>query len=626
MLPWLSLRNSYSVSGYLTGFRQAAVVAEVAVSNTPVPSDRLDKLDEAVAQALPAYAASPAQPHPIAHVLLQRLCRIVAALQQKAGVPVFNDAVVLSLRPAAEGQRLCHLGLPCLGQDHTAVRAALRWAADAMNQILGGLPAEPALATLPVLVALARQHGPRGTNTVYFLRGADAADIPWQRVRNNVYEFGWGARARWLDSTFTDATSGMATKLARDKMATAAVLRRAGIPVASHFQAQDADHAVKLAHRLGYPVVVKPTDKDNGRGVAPGLKSDDAVRKAYAAALEHSASIIIEKHFTGEDYRLQVLYDDVFWATRRVPGGVTGDGVRTVDALLRELNADPRRGEYAGGAILQTLVMDEEAQDLLAEQGLALGAVPEAGRFVRLRRAANVSRGGIPEPVLEIAHPDNLLLGIRAARAMRLDMAGVDLLMPDIRRSWLETGAVICEVNSQPQLSKHVPAEILRKIVQGNGRIPVVVVVGNVLQAPWYATLLAAMGEWGRTYALVSPAGVQIGGQQVAGPGAVAAGMQAALADPAVHALLVVVGTATALSPGLPVDRVDALVLAPPTPGEPQARQRWMQWTRRLAPLSRQVWRVEEGQAEQGGLDSGDFAAQVESAEAVVASIRSMLH
>ena len=41
---------------------------------------------------------------------------------------------------------------------------------------------------------------------------------------------------------------------------------------------------------------------------------------------------------------------------------------------------------------------------------------------------------------------------MNAAQAVRLDLAGVDIILPDPKRSWFETGALVCEINAQPAL------------------------------------------------------------------------------------------------------------------------------------------------------------------------------
>ncbi|QOT79802.1 acetate--CoA ligase family protein [Cupriavidus basilensis] len=66
------------------------------------------------------------------------------------------------------------------------------------------------------------------------------------------------------------------------------LLADAGVPVAAHGLARDADAAVALAQRIGYPVAVKLCSaqvlhKSDVGGVALNLTDDAAVRKAFAA-------------------------------------------------------------------------------------------------------------------------------------------------------------------------------------------------------------------------------------------------------------------------------------------------------------------------------------------------------
>jgi cyanophycin synthetase len=67
-----------------------------------------------------------------------------------------------------------------------------------------------------------------------------------------------------------------------------------------------------------------------------------------------------------------------------------------------------------------------------------------------------VNAGGTNEELAPgdpcVVHPDNVRLAIEAARVLSLDFAGIDLISADIAQSWLEVGALICEVNACPQM------------------------------------------------------------------------------------------------------------------------------------------------------------------------------
>lgn len=397
-------------------------------------------------------------------------------------MPVMSGARALSVQ-ASEPYWL--LGLPAVAKDVPAPQAALQWASHILHAGLAGqLPSiAEAQAELQAMVGRFKRLVPSGVNTLRFLQAAHKHQIPWRRVAGNVYQFGWGRSARWLDSTFTDRTPIIAATVSRNKYFSAQALRAAGIPVPSHHLVKNADQAIQAAKALGYPVVVKPADKDGGHGVFAGLQTPQAVQRAYVDAAKFSANVLVEKFVPGNDYRLQVYQGKVFWAVHRRPAQITGDGVQSVAELIdatnrkrtqAKLNPDHDSMVEQGSV---AIVQDEEFHEWLLAQNLSLESVPSEGQSIRLRGAANVGMGGTREGLpLNIIHPDNLALAVKAAAVLRLDLAGIDLLLPNITRSWRDTGGAICEVNGQPQLSGHLHHELLPQLVPKQGRIPVVAI------------------------------------------------------------------------------------------------------------------------------------------------------
>jgi cyanophycin synthetase len=321
-----------------------------------------------------------------------------------------------------------------------------------------------------------------GSNTPRFLKAAYDLNIPWEEYPGNLVQYGYGKYLKILDSSFTDRTPLISATLSRNKVLTSNALRQAGLPVSHQLIVGSIQGAIKAANDIGYPVVLKPIDRDGGLGVFTNLFSDDAVMKAYQNACKHSKNIVIEKHYISKDYRLITLHNKLIWAIERVPAGVIGDGLKSIKELVDTLNSDHRRNKLKS-SLLKMIELDEEALDLLIQQKYTAESVPNKNDFVQLRRAANISRGGMPVEVFHDVHPDNKELALRAARLLKLDLAGIDLLIPDIKKSWLESGALICEVNGQPQLggitSPHIYGEILEKIIPRKGRIPVIVIMGS---------------------------------------------------------------------------------------------------------------------------------------------------
>jgi cyanophycin synthetase len=549
-------RMDFAANGFGYGLSQQFLRATVAVS---LPEDAdWSAADAALAAAIPEGEG---EAPPAADPALRRLIDACARLQRAAGRPVFEQGRVLASRPSS---RTAVLALPTA--DLEAARRAIGLVVRLINAGFGGEPVDAVRADVDKFLAAWPQRPFGGSNTQRFLQAAHELRIPWTNLTGNVYQVGQGARSRWIDSSFTDHTPVISSNLARNKLAAADLLRQAGLPAPPHELARDAAHAVRIAERLGWPVVVKPADKDGGVGVAAGLRDPGGVERAYQAARKLSKAVLVEKHVEGRDYRLVVLDGALVWALERVPGGVTGDGSRSVRELVDALNADPRRAKRAD-APLKPLAFDDEAQEMLAERGMDAASVPESGAFVRLRRAANVASGGTPVGVFERVHPANRALAERAARLLRLDLAGIDLLVPDIARPWHETGGAICEVNAQPTIgsttSAHLYGQILRHMLNGDGRIPLAMVAGAPPHSPIPALLGRILAAGGRRVGVASARGAAIGGRSLtSAPGTVHTAARALLLDRETDAAVVVVDHAEVFRCLLPFDRCGVVALA----------------------------------------------------------------
>lgn len=550
-----------ALRGCLPGLRQPAALVDFQLMQ-PAPNEVVQVCNRIAECAFSDLPTLPPLPEFRRRPDLECVVRAAWALMQEARWPLFDP--LMMLRPPNLAKDRVRLVFPSLHDRKLGIRLALKAAVKLLHDVAAQSADEnAAVAYLKAQVKAVRALAPSGMNTLNFLEAAHAQGIPWARVARNVYQYGWGAKGRWLHSSFTEETRAIAANIARDKRLASIVLRRAGLPVPEHLNVTTVDEALQAAEKLGYPIVVKPADLDGGTGVFTFLEGSAAVRDAFTAASRFSANLIVQKHIIGNDYRLQVFNGEVFWATHRKPAGVTGDGTNSVRELVKQINADPLRGP-ADGPALKWIILDDETDAWLARQKLDLDTVPEQGRFVRLRGAANVTMGGTIEPVLEIAHPDNVALAARAARVLRLDLAGVDLLIPDIRRSWHETGAAICEVNAQPEMSPHLPAQLLRQLVEGQGRIPVVMVIGGDIRASHCKTFFEAIARLGKgvgigtTHAIVS--GMQVSTSRLDSFDIA----QCLLSDPAVRAIALHLQDIGLVHSGLPFDRIDHLILAGP--------------------------------------------------------------
>lgn len=252
---------------------------------------------------------------------------------------------------------------------------------------------------------------------------------------------------------------------------------------------------------------------------------------------------------------------------------MTGDGKSSIFELAERVNADPRRGTDVYSP-LKKLVLDEDAEQLLARDGLSPDTVPKKGEFVRLRRRANVSAGGTPIPVFDKMHPDNARLAERAAEVLCLDLAGVDLIIPDITRSWRDVPSTICEVNAQPELggdAEHLYPQVLTALVPHGGHIPTIAVLGGKLADEIAPKLADALNERGLTVGSHDRSGVRVGRETVlAEDMAPLRGGRMLTLDRRVDTLLLGALDINVLRQGLPVQQIDMLLLTGDVAKEPE--------------------------------------------------------
>ena len=81
---------------------------------------------------------------------------------------------------------------------------------------------------------------------------------------------------------------------------------------------------------------------------------------------------------------------------------------------------------------------------------LVLDTVLAAGEQFFLRATANISTGGTAIDRTTEIHIANIEIARRAARVIGLDIAGVDVITPDISQSLRDVGGGIVEVNAGP--------------------------------------------------------------------------------------------------------------------------------------------------------------------------------
>ncbi|HLO57460.1 MAG TPA: cyanophycin synthetase [Bacteroidales bacterium] len=330
-----------------------------------------------------------------------------------------------------------------------------------------------------------------GPSTQAIINAAVERDIPFIRLDNaTLVQLGYGAKSRRIDATISENTSNIAVDLAGDKFRTKILLRSSGIPVPEGEIVHTVQEASQVIESIGFPVVIKPLNSNQGKGVAVNINEMNEALSCFEEALKYSDSVLVERYHTGNDYRLLVIDCKLIAVALRTPAMVTGNGQDTVMQLIEKANRHPDRG-IDHENVLTRIKIDHSTESLLRAQSVTLDSIPARGRNIILKYTANLSQGGTSEDVTDQVHPEIRMLSERTARQTGLDICGIDLIAEDISQPADIGKPVVIEVNAAPGFrmhthpwtgkSRNVGKPVIDMLFPGkeNGRIPIIAITGT---------------------------------------------------------------------------------------------------------------------------------------------------
>lgn len=330
-----------------------------------------------------------------------------------------------------------------------------------------------------------------GPSTGAIVQAAVARGIPFRRLtEGSLVQFGWGKRQRRIQASESDLTSAVAESIVQDKELTKILLHAAGIPVPLGRNVKSIEDAWMAACEIGTPVVIKPQDSNQGKGVTVNLVTAEQVTFAYINAAEISNNVLVERYIPGHDYRMLVVGNKLVAAARRDPPQVIGNGVHNIYQLVEQINHDPMRGEGHVTALTK-IRLDEISLTHLAAQGLTVESIPVKGTRVVLRNNANLSTGGTATDVTDDVHPELAARVVAAAKVVGLDICGIDVVCDNMMNSLEEQGGGVIEINAAPGLRMHLQPSFGKARAVGeaiidymfpqgeDARIPVIAVTGT---------------------------------------------------------------------------------------------------------------------------------------------------
>jgi cyanophycin synthetase len=458
----------------------ACSAPELDIANLPVFDNR--DFEARIRAHFPDLGALQPTGHYDAVPIAQVFEHVALGLQTSAGCPVTFSRTTQTVEPGVF-QVVVEYTEEAVGR--LAFELAEKLCSAALTNSFFDL--ESALAELRELDENVRL----GPSTGCIVQAAVSRNIPYRRLTDgSLVVFGWGSKQRRIQAAEMDRTSAIAESIAQDKELTKKLLNAAGVPVPLGRSITDVEDGWKAANEIGLPVVVKPKNGNQGKGVTVNITTKNQFNAAYLAAVEFDDTILVERYLPGSDYRLLVIGNKLAAAARRDPPQVVGDGVKTVRQLVDQVNIDPKRG--SGHATSLTKIrIDDIALASLSSQGFNAESIPPKGRRVNLRNNANLSTGGSATDVTDDVHPEVAARAVAAAQMIGLDICGVDLICDSVLKPIEEQHGGIVEVNAVPGLRMHISpsfgkgrpvgeAVISTMFEEGNnGRIPIVAVTGT---------------------------------------------------------------------------------------------------------------------------------------------------
>ncbi len=409
-----------------------------------------------------------------------------------------------------------------------------------------------------------------GPSTGSLVEEADSRGIPFIRLNDqSLVQLGYGVYQKRIQATTTVNTNMISVDIAGNKHATKKLLGDMGVPVPKGYRIRDIEELEEAVDSVGFPVVIKPLDGNHGKGATVGINTIDDAKIAFEKAKDYSRYVIVEKQLIGADFRALVVNNRLIAVAERVPANVVGDGKSTIQKLIDKTNSDPRRG-YGHENVLTQIDIDGQTLRCIRKAGYELDSVLKKDEVLHLKTTANISTGGTAIDCTDEVHPENVFLFERIAKIIGLDVAGVDVIAPNVSEPLSENGGGIIEVNAAPGFRMHLaPSEGIGRNVAEHVidmlfppgtpfRIPIFAVTGTNGKTTTTRLIAHILKNSGRTVGFTTTDGTYIGNQQiVAGDNTGPVSAQLVLKDPTVDVAVLETARGGIIRSGLGFDNCD---------------------------------------------------------------------
>ena len=198
-------------------------------------------------------------------------------------------------------------------------------------------------------IVQASRHDNFGSNLLEIIYCLNQYNIPYFKLTDtgSFIQVGYGNQQKRLWITMSNQLSGISDSIVGNKSLTKKLLEQQGINVPKGENVESKKDAIDYAKKIGYPVVVKPSNGNRAKGVSVNLTSDEMVAKAFPIALSNNkdsrTDVIVEKYIKGDSYRITLVNYRIIAACIHIfytiPVKIKGDGKATIERLIDRVRA-----------------------------------------------------------------------------------------------------------------------------------------------------------------------------------------------------------------------------------------------------------------------------------------------